>query len=109
MKVKTFETKYGQKPIDEFIKMQDQQTISKIAFRIDLLEQFGPRLGMPYSTKITAGLHELRIRGKVDIRVLYAFRNNQALLLHIFKKKQDKIPKKEIKIAEGRLSQVDLT
>lgn len=107
MKVKTFETKSGQKPIDEFIKLQDQPTISKIAFRIDLLEQFGARLGMPYAKKITDKLYELRIRGKVDIRVLYAFRNNQALLLHIFKKKQDKIPLKEIKTAEERLKLVD--
>ena len=52
MKVKTFETKSGQKPIDEFIKMQDQPTISKITFRIDLLEQFGARLVCPMPKRL---------------------------------------------------------
>lgn len=107
MKVKTFETKSGQKPIDDFIKAQEQSTIGKIAFRIDLLERFGSRLGMPYAKKIIDQLHELRVRGKVELRIIYAFKNNEAILLHIFKKKQDKIPLKEIKTAEERLKLID--
>ncbi len=106
MNVKTFETKSGQQPVDDFIKAQDQSTISKIAFRIDLLERFGSRLGMPYAKKITGHLYELRIKGKVEVRIIYGFKNNEAILLHIFKKKQDKIPQKEIEIAEKRLSVV---
>ena len=107
MIIKTFETKTGKKPVDNFIKSMDQSTISKISFRIDLLEKFGGKLPMPYSKKITDVLYELRIRGKVEIRVIYAFRNNQAILLHIFKKKQDKIPGKEIEVANKRLMLVD--
>lgn len=107
MNVKTFETKSRQKPVDDFIKAQEQSTVTKIAFRIDLLEKFGPNLGMPYSKKITSDLYELRVRGKVEIRILYCFKNGEATLLHIFKKKQDKIPQKEIKLAESRISLVD--
>lgn len=107
MKVRTFETRSGQKPVDDFVKAQDQSTISKIAFRIDILEKFGPRLSMPYSRKITDQLYELRIRGKVEIRILYGFKNNEAVLLHAFKKKQDKIPQREIETAQSRLLTLD--
>jgi len=107
MKVKTFETKSGQKPIDDFIKEQDQPTINKIAFRIDLLERFGARLGMPYAKKITDQLYELRVRGKVEIRIIYACKSNEAILLHIFKKKRDKVPPKEIEVANKRFMLVD--
>lgn len=107
MTVRTFETRSGQKPIDDFIKAQDQSTISKIAFRIDLLERFGPRLGMPYSKKIADNLYELRIRGKVEIRILYVFKGDEAILLNIFKKKQDKISPKEIDLATQRLRSIE--
>ena len=106
MKVKTFESKSGQKPIDDYIKRQDQSTISKIVFRIDLLGRFGPRLGMPYAKKITSELYELRIRGKVETRIIYGFKDDEAILLHIFKKKQDKIPQKEVELATRRFTNI---
>lgn len=106
MIVKTFETKSGQKPVDEFINTQDPATINKIISKINLLEQFGAKLSMPYAKKIARNLYELRIRGKVEVRILYSFKSDKAILLHIFKKKQDKIPRKEIEIAESRLSSV---
>lgn len=107
MIIKTFETKSGQKPVDDFIKKQNIPTRKKIAFLINLLERFGMHLGMPYSRKITDGLYELRVRGKVEIRIIYGLRSNQAILLHIFKKKQDKIPRREIETAQARLIMLD--
>ena len=86
MKVKTFETKSGQKPVDDFIKEQDLLTRKKIAFLINLLERFGAQLGMPYSKKVTDKFYELRVRGKGEIRIIYTFRGNDAVLLNIFKK-----------------------
>lgn len=107
MIVKTFETKSGQKPVDDFIKVQDLSTRKKIAFRINLLERFGMHLGMPYSRKITGNLYELRMRGEVEVRIIYSFKNNYAILLHAFKKKQDKLPQREIETARSRLSVLD--
>lgn len=109
MKVTTFETKSGQKPVDDFIKGQDQSTIAKITSKIDLLERFGHLLPMPYSKKVSDDLYELRIRGKVEVRILYSFVGNEAVLLHAFVKKQDKIPKKEIDVAKSRLLRVEKT
>lgn len=107
MNVKTFESNTGKKPVDDFFKSQDQSTIAKISHKIDMLEQFGKHLGMPYSKKITNNLYELRIRGKVEIRILYGFKGDGVILLHAFNKKKDKIATKDIKTASVRLGTID--
>ena len=58
-----------------FIKSLNKEPRSKVTRYIDLLERFGYRLSMPYSKKIESNLFELRIRGKVEIRIFYTFRN----------------------------------
>lgn len=102
MKIKIFETSSGQRPVDDFINQQDLSTRKKIAFRINLLERFGLHLGMPYSKKIANDLYELRVRGTVEVRIIYGFKNDFVVLLHAFKKKQDKIPAREIETAASR-------
>jgi len=79
-----------------------RSTTSKIIRMLDLLEQFGSKLGMPYSKKITENLFELRTRGHQEVRLLYCFYKRQAVILHIFVKKSSKIPLKEIKTAQER-------
>lgn len=71
---------------------------------IDLLERYGKLLGMPYSKKITSNLYELRVRGKVEARILYGFKSGSIVFLHAFKKKKDKISQKEIQLAARRFS-----
>jgi len=61
---------------------------------------------MPYSKKMGANLFELRVSGKEAIRVFYTIQNNQAILLHLFKKKSQKIPAKDITTAKRRLEKV---
>ena len=101
-----FETKRGEKPVEEFIYSLDEPTIAKIAHTVDLLEKHGPRLGMPHTKKIATDLFELRVRGKVEIRILYTFLKNDIYLLHAFKKKRQQIPRKEINTAFERLNSV---
>jgi len=69
---------------------------------------FGIRLGLPHVKKLTGTqLWELRILGSDSLRVLYiAMTGKTFVLLHGFKKKKDKTPPKEIKIAEGRLDEL---
>ena len=50
------------------------------------------------------GLYELRIRGKIEIRIFYSFRKNFIYLLHVFKKQAQKTPNKELDIAIQRLN-----
>lgn len=102
-KIIAFETLRGEKPVEKFIKSLDASTIAKAAHEINLLEQHGPYLSMPHSKKLEAGLYELRIRGKPEVRILYTFIKNEIYLLHAFKKKTQKTPQKEIKTASKRL------
>lgn len=97
-------SKRGDKYVEEFIEKQDPSTIAKIAHTIDLLEAQGPYLSMPHSKKLTKNLHELRIRGKVEVRIIYTFYKRKIFLLHAFKKKTQKTPAKEIKVAQERQS-----
>jgi phage-related protein len=99
MIVKTFDVK-----IDSFIKSLKKPTGTKVARHIDLLVRFGNQLRMPYSKSLGDDLFELRIRGQQEIRILYAFKNGIAILLHCFIKKTQKTPKREIEIALAKLN-----
>lgn len=97
-----FESARGEMPVEEFIKSLDKLAISKFSHSFDLLEKHGPLLGMPHSKKLTKHLYELRVRGKQEVRIIYGFFDKKIYLLHGFKKKTQKIPAKEIDIAERR-------
>ena len=101
--IKAFETKRGEKPVEEFTKSLDEPTIAKIIHTIDLLEKYGPFLGMPHAKKLTSELYELRIRGKQEVRIIYGFVGKNIFLLHGFKKQTQKTPRKEIEISLSRL------
>lgn len=101
-----FETPRGEKIVKEFIKSLDATTIAKVGHTISLLEKHGPYLGMPHSKKLTKGLYELRVRGKQDVRIIYSFAKRKIYLLHAFKKKAQKTPRKEINTAVTRLESI---
>ncbi|HBB76738.1 MAG: hypothetical protein A2186_01075 [Candidatus Levybacteria bacterium RIFOXYA1_FULL_41_10] len=98
-----FETRRGEKPVEEFIQSLDELTTPKINHHIRLLIKFGPWLSMPYSKKLTKTLYELRIRGKQEIRIIYSFKGRNIYLIHAFKKQTQRTPNKEIKVAQKRL------
>ncbi len=92
------------KEVEEFMYSFDKPIFSKIARAVELLEFFGKNLYMPHSKKVDKDLFELRIRGKKEIRIFYAFLGNKIFLLHGFVKKSEKIPLKEIRLAKVRFA-----
>ena len=59
---------------------------------------------MPHSKALGAGLYELRIRGKEEIRLLYCFTSERTIyLLHGIKKQTQQTPKKELDLALERM------
>lgn len=102
-KIILFGTGRSEKPVEELIKSLLPQTIAKVIRTLDLLEKYGSFLNMPHSKKLTSEIYELRIRGKQEIRILYAFLGNDIYLLHAFKKQSQKTPSKEINTAINRL------
>ena len=77
----------------------EEKTIAKVLRTVDLLEQFGNKLGLPHSKKVRTSLFELRIRGQQEVRIFYIFKKGEIILLHGFIKKSQKTPSKELKQA----------
>jgi len=105
-KVKFFQTKRGNYPVKEFIERQSLPTYTKILRSIELIENNGPFLQPPYAKKVRPNLYELRIPGKEAIRIFYAPVGGVYYLLSAFKKKSQKLPKKEIQLALDRLAEL---
>lgn len=105
-KVLFFQTARGDYPVNEFIDEQDMPTQTKIASAIRLLIDYGPYLKSPYIKKLQDKLYELRISGKVTVRILYTIAHSEYYLLHAFKKKSQKIPIKELKTALDRMKEI---
>jgi phage-related protein len=91
------------KDVEIFIASLEERTIAKVLRTIDLLERFGYRLGIPHSKKIDRDLFELRVRGQQEVRIFYVFKQGAIILIHGFIKKSQKIPKREIKVAQEKL------
>lgn len=106
-KILLYRTVPGDTPINDFILELDLKAQSKVRDMIKMLQEFGVRLGLPHVKKLTGTeLWELRIVGGDSIRILYiTISGRNFLLLHGFKKKKDKTPPKEIKIAQDRLTE----
>lgn len=101
-KVLFFQTARGDFPVREFIEEQDKSVRTKIGLSVRLLIKNGPYLKPPYIKKLQSKLYELRISGKVEIRIFYTIAHNEYYLLHAFKKKSQKTPSKEVKVALDR-------
>lgn len=93
--------------IESFIGSLEKRTIAKVLHTINLLEEFGRKLGMPHSKRVQDNLFELRVRGAQEIRIFYCFYKSYVVLLHGFIKKSQRIPKKEIRVAIARLRSLD--
>ena len=93
--------------LEKFIHSLDGPTIAKTLRTVDLLEMFGHQLGLPHSKKVNTRLFELRIQGKQEVRIFYTFHKNEAILLHGFVKKTQRIPKREMLTALQKLHTLD--
>lgn len=101
------EVRYLDHRPEEFIRGLELSTYLKILRVVDMLERFGNGLGMPYSKHINGRLFELRVRGKQEVRLFYAFHGGSAVVVHGFIKKSDQIPERELKTAHARLAVLD--
>lgn len=94
--------------LEKFIFKLQKPAKSKITRYLELLEDYGFNLKMPYSKMVTANLYELRIHGQQEVRIFYTINNGTAFLLHGFIKKTNKTPVREIKTALNRLNNLDI-
>ncbi len=74
----------------------------------EMVEEFGPALGLPYTKAVGGGLFEIRSKGREGIGRSFfcAVKGKEVIILHSFIKKSQKTPKKELKLARQRLKEV---
>ncbi len=98
---------YSPKLESEVLALPDA-LLARYLHLTDLMLEFGSNLGMPHTQAIEGGLFELRVKGKEGIaRVFYCTRvGKQIVMLHVFIKKTQKTPKKELKLAIQRMKEV---
>ncbi len=89
--------------LDDFLDSLPKIARGKTFNTINLLEEHGKYLGRPHSKKIHKEIYELIVKGDIEVRILYGIIKGKAYLVHGFKKKSNKTPKKEIDTALNRL------
>lgn len=74
----------------------------------EIVEEFGPAIGKPYTAPMGAGLFEIRARGKEGIgrSLFYTVKGKEIVILTSFVKKTQKTPKKEIDKARKRMKEL---
>lgn len=72
------------------------------------MQIFGPNLGMPFTRSMGDGLFEIRAKGKAGIgRAFFCtIVEKRIVILHVYIKKTQKTPQKELKIARSRMADV---
>lgn len=108
-KILYYKTLKGKEPLRDFLNSLDEKAEQKIYAYLQKLEDEG-FLPFPYSRKIEGvrKLRELRIPQGTNIyRVFYfMYRERTIVLLHAFKKKTQKTPKREVVIAKDRMEHI---
>jgi phage-related protein len=102
--IEYYEQASGKCPVEEFIDSLDAKSQSRIARTLDLLEEFGVNLGMPYAKYLEKQIWELRVRhGRNRYRIIYfLYTGRTFILLHGFNKKTEAVPRADIELAKKR-------
>ena len=105
-----YEDERGTSDVKELIRDLDRRADTnkdarinrnKIVAYIDLLEEYGTRIGEPVTKHLDGDIWELR---PLSNRILYAYYEADTfVLLHYFEKKTQKTPKREIDKAKREI------
>lgn len=100
--VEFYETMNGDCPVAQFIKSQNVKMRTKIYHVIELLEEYGNNLRMPYSEHLSEGIFQMRVQVGSDItRMLYFFVVGKKIVVtNGFVKKTQETPTAEIELAK---------
>jgi len=96
----------GRCPVATFLEQLPPRARGHIVHQIDLLQERGPTLGMPYVRHLQGKIWELRVRTRgTAYRLFYSFHTGRRIIfLHAFVKKTKKTPRREIDTARRRLN-----
>jgi phage-related protein len=91
-----------------FIDSLELKVRGKIRKRFIMLEEFGHMIRMPYSRYILPGIFELRTMGKDNVRLIYTFKDNEAIVFHVFLEKTESMTFHEISIIKQKFNNLHL-
>lgn len=97
-------TKFVTNDTYDFLKSLDDDLATKVFGLLEILDELGVYLGPPKLKKVTKEIYELRIVGKISVRIFCSFFDGEIYILHAFIKKSQKIPKKELAKAVYRMA-----
>ncbi len=102
--IEYYQSGTGKSPVGDFIDSLDGKSRARIARTLDLLEEFGISLGMPYARHLEKQLWELRVRhGRNRYRIIYFLDTGKSfILLHGFTKRTASVPRADIELTESR-------
>lgn len=98
---------YNQSVADEMHELHPSIKAKFEAIKDKMLE-YGPDIGMPFTKAMGKGLFEIRAKGHMGIArgMFCTISDNTIVILHIFIKKTDATPKKDIDLAIKRMKEV---
>lgn len=99
-----YKTEDGKEPVENFLDSLDDKMTAKLIGLMEILEEKGTELRMPYSEHLDDGIFELRCKlGSNITRALYFFYTGKKIIVtNGFVKKTQKTPPGEIKLAKDR-------
>ena len=102
--VEFYETEDGKQPVTDFLDSLDDKMAAKMISLMEILEEKGTELRLPYSEFLGDGIFELRCKlGSNITRALYFFYVGKKIIVtNGFMKKTQKTPPTEIKLAKDR-------
>jgi len=101
--VVSYETPSARVPVQEFLDRLTLRQRARVLDVLDMLEEAGFRLGPPWLKKIDEDLWEVRVQvEKGQVRIIFCEEGRQIVLLHGLKKKQQKLPHRDLETARRR-------
>ncbi|MFN5449047.1 MAG: type II toxin-antitoxin system RelE/ParE family toxin [Burkholderiales bacterium] len=97
---------YSDQVQEDVLALPDTLQARYIGLTARMIEH-GPNLGLPHTDALGGGLFELRLKGAEGIaRVMYCLMiERQILVLHVFVKKTQNTPPRELRIARQRMKE----
>jgi len=101
-----FIEKDGNSPVEKFISELTEKEGAKVSAYIKILKEFGHNVRRPIADYLGEGIYELRPQAN---RIFYFyFMKDSVVLLHMIRKRTDKIPPNDLKLCIKRKSEAEL-
>ena len=99
-----YKTFYGKRPVADFLRSLKPAERAKIGETFDLVQKFGPHVGMPFVRHLNNDIWEMRtpFAGQA-FRVFFFIDSNKLMAVHGIVKKTMKTPANDIHIAIDRM------